>query len=243
MSETREVAAIRLQKLISMAGIASRRVAEEMITASRVRLNGEVARLGDRAVLGVDLVTVDEIPVMVDAAKAYWLLNKPVGVVSTSSDTHGRTTVVDLVPSDHRVYPVGRLDADSEGLIILTNDGEFTNRLTHPRFKVEKEYLVQLDRVVGRDVIRRLRSGVELDDGLTAPASLTELGPGVVRMVISEGRNRQIRRMFAVFSLTVTRLVRTRIGPVSDNRLVAGQYRALTQGELRGLWAAATENR
>ena len=243
MSETREVEPIRLQKLISMAGIASRRVAEEMITASRVRLNGEVARLGDRAVLGVDLVTVDEIPVMVDAAKAYWLLNKPVGVVSTSSDTHGRTTVVDLVPSDHRVYPVGRLDADSEGLIILTNDGEFTNRLTHPRFKVEKEYLVQLDRVVGRDVIRRLRSGVELDDGLTAPASLTELGPGVVRMVISEGRNRQIRRMFAVFSLTVTRLVRTRIGPVADNRLVAGQYRALTQSELRGLWAAATENR
>ena len=224
-----------------MAGIASRRIAEDMITDSRVHLNGKLAELGDRATVGVDVVTIDGIPVMADTAMAYWLVNKPVGVVSTTVDTHERPKVIDLVPAEPRVYPVGRLDADSEGLIILTNDGEFTNRMTHPRFKVEKEYLVKLDRPVSREVLSRLRSGVELSDGPTAPSKVTDLGPGIVRMVISEGRNRQIRRMFELFSYRVERLVRTRIGPVSDNQLKAGHYRPLSPVELGTLWAASSE--
>ena len=231
----------RLQKIISQAGIASRRVAEEMILGGRVAVNGAVAKLGDRARIGSDLVEVDGIPVMIDPRRVYWLLHKPVGVVSTTKDTHGRPVVTDLVPADPRVYPVGRLDADSEGLIILTNDGDFAMRLSHPRFKVDKEYLVSLDKPVGRDMLSKLARGVVLDDGPTAPATLTQLAPTLVRMVIREGRNRQIRRMFELFSFQVVRLVRTRIGPVSDQRLGAGHYRALTQAELRTLWAAVSE--
>ncbi|MDA8117752.1 MAG: pseudouridine synthase [Actinomycetota bacterium] len=231
----------RLQKIISQAGIASRRVAEEMILEGRVAVNGAVAKLGDRARIGTDLVEVDGVPVMIDPRRVYWLLHKPVGVVSTTKDTHGRPVVTDLVPAEPHVYPVGRLDADSEGLIILTNDGDFAMRLTHPRFKVDKEYLVSLDRPVGRDTLSKLARGVVLDDGPTAPATLTQLSPTLVRMVIREGRNRQIRRMFELFSFQVVRLVRTRIGPVSDQRLGAGRYRALTQAELRTLWSAARE--
>ena len=237
-----DLAAQRLQKIISKAGIGSRRVAEDMITQGRVKINGKVAELGNRADVAIDVVTVDDIPVMIEPSRVYWLLNKPVDVVSTTSDTHGRPTVVELVPEEPRVYPVGRLDSDSEGLLILTNDGDFTNRLTHPSFKVEKEYLVKLDRPISREVLNQLRKGVELSDGLTAPAKLTDLGSQVVRVVISEGRNRQIRRMFEVFSCQVERLVRTRIGPIADNRLGVGSYRALSQAELRSLWSSAQEN-
>ncbi|MDA8262328.1 MAG: pseudouridine synthase [Actinomycetota bacterium] len=231
----------RLQKIISQAGIASRRVAEEMILAGRVTLNHRVATLGDRAQVGEDLVEVDGVPVMIDPGRVYWLLHKPAGVVSTTKDTHGRSVVTDLVPPEPRVYPVGRLDADSEGLLILTNDGDFAMRLTHPRYKVDKEYLVSLDKPVGRDTLSKLARGVVLEDGRTAPATVTQLSPTLVRMVIREGRNRQIRRMFEVFSFRVTRLVRTRIGPLSDQRLAPGQYRALTQAELRSLWSAVRE--
>ncbi|MDA8373557.1 MAG: pseudouridine synthase [Actinomycetota bacterium] len=231
----------RLQKIISQAGIGSRRVAEEMILAGRVAVNGSIAKLGDRARIGDDLVEVDGVPVMIDPRRVYWLVQKPIGVVSTTKDTHGRPVVTDLVPAEPRVYPVGRLDADSEGLIILTNDGDFALRLTHPRFKVDKEYLVSLDKPVGRDTLSKLARGVALEDGPTAPATLTQLSPTLVRMVIREGRNRQIRRMFELFSFHVTRLVRTRIGPISDQRLGVGGYRALTQAELRSLWSAVRE--
>ena len=242
MPETEpEAGGDRLQKIISQAGIGSRRVAEEMILEGRVAVNGIVAKLGDRARIGTDLVEVDRVPVMIDPRRVYWLLHKPVGVVSTTKDTHGRPVVTDLVPADPRVYPVGRLDADSEGLIILTNDGDFAMRLTHPRFKVDKEYLVSLDKPVGRETLSKLARGVLLDDGPTAPATLTQLSPTLVRIVIREGRNRQIRRMFELFSFQVVRLVRTRIGPVSDQRLGVGSYRALTQAELRTLWSSARE--
>ncbi len=231
----------RLQKIISQAGLASRRVAEDMIMAGRVAVNGTCARLGDRARVGTDLIEVDGVPVMIDPLRVYWLLHKPAGVVSTTRDTHGRPVVTDLVPAEPRVYPVGRLDADSEGLIILTNDGDFAMRLTHPRYKVDKEYLVAVDKPVGRDTLSKLARGVLLEDGPTSPATLTLLSPTLVRMVIREGRNRQIRRMFDLFSFHVTRLVRTRIGPVSDQRLGVGEYRPLSQAELRALWSAARE--
>ena len=231
----------RLQKIISQAGLASRRVAEDMIMAGRVAVNGTRARLGDRARVGTDLIEVDGVPVMIDPLRVYWLLHKPAGVVSTTRDTHGRPVVTDLVPAEPRVYPVGRLDADSEGLIILTNDGDFAMRLTHPRYKVDKEYLVAVDKPVGRDTLSKLARGVILEDGPTSPATLTLLSPTLVRMVIREGRNRQIRRMFDLFSFHVTRLVRTRIGPVSDQRLGVGEYRPLSQAELRALWSAARE--
>ena len=231
----------RLQKIISQAGLASRRVAEDMIMAGRVAVNGTRARLGDRARVGTDLIEVDGVPVMIDPLRVYWLLHKPAGVVSTTRDTHGRPVVTDLVPAEPRVYPVGRLDADSEGLIILTNDGDFAMRLTHPRYKVDKEYLVAVDKPVGRDTLSKLARGVLLEDGPTSPATLTLLSPTLVRMVIREGRNRQIRRMFDLFSFHVIRLVRTRIGPVSDQRLGVGEYRPLSQAELRALWSAARE--
>jgi 23S rRNA pseudouridine2605 synthase len=154
-------------------------------------------------------------------------------------DTHGRPTVVSLVPDDTRVYPVGRLDMDSEGLLIVTNDGELTHRLTHPSFGVAKEYLVQVEGEPTPAEIRRLREGVELEDGPTAPARVAVVAPTLLRMVIHEGRNRQIRRMCEAVGHPVVRLVRTRIGPVADPSLGPGSYRPLTFDEVRSLAAAA----
>lgn len=229
----------RLQKILSAAGLASRRQAEEFIVAGRIHVNGQRAVLGDRAIANKDLITLDDVPIMVDESRAYYLLNKPRGVISTVRDTHDRLAVVDLLPPEPPVYPIGRLDADSEGLLILTNDGELTNRLTHPKFKVEKEYLVLLDRPVQPQVLRAIKVGVELDDGITLPAKVTELEGAGVRITISEGRNRQIRRMFEVFNYDVIRLIRIRIGPISDPGLKSGIYRQLKANELRSLWSAA----
>jgi len=190
-----------------------------------------------------DEVAVDGAPVGIRPDLVYYLLNKPIGVVSTAKDTHGRPTVVDLVPSTPRVYPVGRLDADSEGLLLLTNDGELTHRLTHPRWEVDKEYLVQVDAPhtgVGESALRRLRGGIDLEDGRTAPALVTQLQPGVLRFVIHEGRNRQIRRMCDAVGHPVTRLVRTRIGALTDSRLAPGSWRALTLDEVRTLAQAVS---
>lgn len=233
---------IRLQKVISQAGLGSRRHAEELIVAGRVMVNGEVACLGDRADLDCDTVMIDGVPIMVNSSRVYYLIHKPRGVVSTVRDTHERPVVIDLVPSTPPVYPVGRLDSDSEGLLILTNDGEFTNRLTHPRYKIEKEYLVVLDRPVRREHVVSLRKGVELEDGITLPAQVNDLGNGALRIAIREGRNRQIRRMLAVLGYDVERLIRTRIGPLSDSKLIPGDFRKLEEIELRSLWAAALES-
>ena len=173
------------------------------------------------------------------AGLVYYLLNKPAGVVSTAKDTHGRPTVVDLVPAEPRVYPVGRLDAETEGLLLLTNDGELTNRLTHPRYGVEKEYLANVEPApVYPRSLRLLRDGVELEDGLTAPARVSQPEPGLLRITIHEGRNRQVRRMCEAVGHTVVRLVRVRIGPLTDRRLRPGEWRPLDPAEVRQLISA-----
>lgn len=226
----------RLQKVLAQTGYGSRRVCEELITAGRVTVNGTVAILGARIDPEVDLVEVDGRPVPVRAGLVYYLLNKPAGVVSTAKDTHGRPTVVDLVPEEPRVYPVGRLDAETEGLLILTNDGELTNRLTHPRYGVEKEYLANVEPApVSPRALRVLRDGVELDDGRTAPARVSQPEPGLLRITIHEGRNRQVRRMCDAVGHEVVRLVRVRIGPLSDRRLAPGEWRPLDASEVRQL--------
>ena len=226
----------RLQKVLAVRGWGSRRVCEDLISAGRVSVNGEVATLGRRVDTEVDRVEVDGVPIGVKPGLVYYLLNKPAGTVTTSSDTHGRPTVVELVPPEPRVYPVGRLDMETEGLLLLTNDGELAQRLTHPSHGVEKEYLAE---VAGGNVaqgkLRRLREGVELDDGITAPAKVSQPSPGVLRLTIHEGRNRQVRRMCEVIGHPVERLVRVRIGTLRDASLRPGEWRALTPGEVKTL--------
>jgi len=234
------VAAERLQKVLSRAGIASRRAAEILIADGKVTVNGAVAILGDRADPETDLVEVDGAPVTVNLDLVHYLLNKPVGTVSTVDDPQGRPTVVELVPADPPVYPVGRLDRDTEGLILLTNNGELTHRLTHPSFGVDKEYLAHVEGEPSPAALRRLREGIELDDGSTAPARASSPQPGLIRITIHEGRNRQVRRMCEAIGHPVIRLVRTRIGPVADRSLKPGQSRPLTDGELRALEVACS---
>ena len=231
----------RLQKVLARAGIASRRASEEMIQAGRATINGRTAALGDK-VADSDRIELDGIPVLRDPNLVHYLLHKPRDVVSTASDTQKRQTVVDLVPSTIRVYPVGRLDADSEGLIILTNDGDLTHRLTHPSFGVPKEYLVHVEGIPQRSALRSLREGIQLDDGMTAPAQVSMPDQGLLKITIHEGRNRQVRRMCAAIGHPVVRLVRVRIGPITDSSLTAGSWRELTNEEVRSLYQAAVNS-
>ena len=231
----------RLQKVLARAGLASRRNVEEMIADGRITVNGDVASLGRRVDVAVDLVAVDGAPIGVRPGLVYYLLNKPIGVVSTASDPEGRPTVVSLVAPTPRVFPVGRLDAPTEGLMLLTNDGELAHHLTHPRFGVDKEYLAQVEGRPTPGTVRRLRQGVDLEDGPTAPARVALVAPDTLRIVIHEGRNRQIRRMCEAVGHPVKRLVRTRIGPLVDRRLAPGQWRELTPAEVRSLSEAAAE--
>jgi 23S rRNA pseudouridine2605 synthase len=233
----------RLQKVLAAVGYGSRRVCEELIAAGRVTVNGEVAVLGRRVDADTDRIEVDGAPIGVRPGLVYYLLNKPVGVVTTSKDTHGRRTVIDLVPAEPRVFSVGRLDADTEGLLLLTNDGDLANRIAHPSHGVDKEYLVEVDggRVAPGD-IRQLREGVELDDGPTAPAKVSQPEPGLLRLTIHEGRNRQVRRMCEAVGHPVRRLVRTRIGPISDRSLAPGAWRELTPEEWRALTDAVASD-
>ena len=213
----------RLQKVLAAVGYGSRRVCEELIAAGRVTVNGEVAVLGRRVDADIDRIEVDGAPVGVRPGLVYYLLNKPVGVVTTSKDTHGRPTVIDLVPAEPRVFSVGRLDADTEGLLLLTNDGDLANRIAHPSHGVDKEYLVEVDGGrVAPGAIRQLREGVELDDGPTAPAKVSQPEPGLLRLTIHEGRNRQVRRMCEAVGHPVRRLVRTRFGPIRARSLTPG---------------------
>ena len=230
----------RLQKVLARAGIGSRRVCEELIANGRVTVNGEVALLGRRVDPQEDRVEVDGVPVGVRPDLVYYVLNKPAGVVTTAADTHGRPTVVELVPPEPRVFPVGRLDTETEGLLLLTNDGDLTHRLTHPSFGVEKEYLAEVEGSPSRAAIRRLREGVLLDDGLTAPAKASLQPPNLVTLVIHEGRNRQVRRMCDAIGHPVRRLVRTRVGPITDRTLKPGEWRPLTQAEVRDLQTAVS---
>jgi 23S rRNA pseudouridine2605 synthase len=225
----------RLQKVLAQAGVGSRRACEELIAAGRVLVNGEVAVLGRRVDPGADRVAVDGVPVAVRPGLVYYALNKPAGVISTTSDPQGRPAVTGLVPADPRVHPVGRLDADSEGLLLLTNDGDLTYRLTHPRFGVAKEYLVAVEGTLQRGALRQLREGVVLEDGRTAPARVAPIGPNGLRITIHEGRNRQVRRMCDAVGHPVRRLVRTRIGPVRIGTLAPSEWRELTAREVRAL--------
>lgn len=225
----------RLQKVLARIGLGSRRYCEELIEDGLVTVNGEVAILGARVDIDVDQVEVGGVPVGVKPGLVYYLLNKPTGVVSTASDTRGRPTVVSLVPDEPRVFPVGRLDADTEGLLLITNDGDLAHRLSHPSFMVDKEYLAEVEGQPSRGVMRTLREGVELDDGLTAPAQASLLQPNLVRLIIHEGRNRQVRRMCAAVGHPVKRLVRVRIGPLRDTKLRPGTFRHLSVEEVRAL--------
>jgi 23S rRNA pseudouridine2605 synthase len=229
----------RLQKVLAATGYGSRRVCEDLIAAARVTVNGEVAVLGRRVDPDHDVVEVDGAPIGVRPDLVYYLLNKPTGVVTTSRDTHGRPTVIELVPERPRVFAVGRLDADTEGLLLLTNDGDLANRIAHPSHGVDKEYLVEVDGgQVSAGSIRSLREGIALEDGVTAPAKVSQPEPGLLRITIHEGRNRQIRRMVEAVGHRVTRLVRVRIGPLSDRTLRPGSWRELTVDEWRSLTEA-----
>ncbi len=233
----------RLQKVLAAVGYGSRRVCEDLIAAGRVTVNGEMAVLGRRVDADSDRIEVDGAPIGVRPGLVYYLLNKPVGVVTTSRDTHGRTTVIDLVPPEPRVFSVGRLDADTEGLLLLTNDGDLANRIAHPSHGVDKEYLVEVDGGrVAPGAVRQLREGVELDDGPTAPAKVSQPEPGLLRLTIHEGRNRQVRRMCEAVGHPVRRLVRTRIGPISDRSLAPGAWRELTLEEWRALTEAVASD-
>lgn len=228
----------RLQKVLARVGLGSRRICEDLIAEERVKVNGEIAELGRRVDPDHDLVEVDGAPIGIRPGLVHYLLNKPAGVVTTASDPQGRPTVIDLVPAEPRVFPVGRLDMDTEGLLLLTNDGELANRIAHPSHGVEKEYLAEVVGTPSRSALRQLREGVELDDGRTAPAAATLVEGSLVKLTIHEGRNRQVRRMLEAVGHPVTRLIRTRIGPLTDRRLTPGSWRELTAPELRAMEAA-----
>ena len=229
----------RLQKVLAKSGLGSRRTCEQLIVDGRVRVNGAPARLGQRADGAHDHIEVDGIPLPVREGLAYYLLNKPVGVVCSAADPQGRQTVLDLLPEAPRVFPVGRLDITSEGLLVVTNDGELAFQLTHPSFGVTKEYVVEVEGKFSKDAVGQLRRGVQLEDGLTAPAKVSQLAPNSARISIHEGRNRQVRRMCEAVGSPVRRLVRTRIGPISDPALGPGEWRNLSVREVRDLWQAA----
>lgn len=233
----------RLQKLLSRAGVASRRAAESLITEGRVSVNGRTVReLGTKAEAGRDEIKVDGRRIKFDERRRYILLYKPRGYVTTRSDPQQRRTVMDLLAGvPDYVYPVGRLDYDTEGLLILTNDGDLAAALTHPRHGVERTYEARVAGMPDEDALSRLRRGVPLDGHRTEPARAEVLNPGrsdtdaVVRLVITEGRNRQVRRMLEAVGHPVDRLARTRIGPIADPALRPGYWRELTPGEVASL--------
>jgi 23S rRNA pseudouridine2605 synthase len=229
---------MRLAKYLAHCGVASRRRAEEMIAARRVAIAGEVVLDPARDVDDRSAVTVDGRPVSPEAREV-WMLNKPAGVVSTAREPGRRRAVTDLVDSAVRLYPVGRLDADSTGLILLTNDGQLANRLTHPRYEVPRTYRARLRHPPDDADLRRLREGVELDDGPTAPARVRRLSPRVIELTIREGRNRQVRRMAEAVGNEVVSLDRTAFGPLRLGDLGEGRARRLSATEVRRLWKDA----
>jgi len=229
----------RLQKVLAHAGVASRRRAEEMIVEGRVQVNGEVVKqLGTKVNPHRDVIVVDGRPLGRPERPVYVLLNKPRGVLSAAHDVRGRKTVVDLVPARSRLYPVGRLDLDSEGLMLLTNDGALALRLAHPRYEHEKEYRVLVAGVPDEAALARLRGGVGLEGGWTRPARVEvekSNGDTWLRMVLREGRKRQIRRMVEKVGYQVLRLIRVRMGPLRLGDLPPGAYRPLTREELAAI--------
>ena len=233
----------RLQKVLARAGVGSRRAVEDMVRAGRIHINGRRAELGDRIDPTNDKVEVDGSSVPLQEHLVYYLLNKPAGAVATADDPQGRPTVVELIETDRRIWPVGRLDIDTEGALIVTNDGDLTLHLTHPRFGVSKTYVAEVQGSLASRSARRLARGVELDDGPTAPAQVRVLERGaagsVVEIVLKEGRNRQVRRMLESVGHPVRRLVRTAVGPLKLGRLKPGTYRRLGPHEVRQLYRSA----
>jgi 23S rRNA pseudouridine2605 synthase len=228
---------MRLAKYLAHAGVASRRASEQLIFAGRVRVGDEVVRDPARDVDGSVPVTVDGRAVRVSTGqKAVYAVHKPRGVVSTARDPQGRPTIVSLVPSARRLYPVGRLDADTTGLILLTDDGELAHRLTHPSFEVPRTYHAKVRHPpVREEALQRLRAGVELDDGRTAPARAKRLAPDRLEITIHEGRKRQVRRMCEAVGHPVIALERVRFGPLWLGKLEEGQHRRLTAPEVEKL--------
>ena len=230
----------RVQRALARAGFGSRRACEQLIVDARVTVNGTVATLGDRVDPEADAVAVDGVTVNLDPNVRYYALHKPPGVVTTMNDPQGRQDIRGFLPDDGpRVFPVGRLDRDSEGLLLLTNDGELGNRLLHPRYAVEKEYLAEVNGSPTDRQVARIRRGVELEDGLAKPTAVRIVaasGPrGALRLTMTEGRKREVRRLLAEVGLPVTRLVRLRIGPVKLGNLPPGELRQLTPEEIRSL--------
>jgi 23S rRNA pseudouridine2605 synthase len=228
---------VRLNAYLARAGVASRRRSDELILAGRVRVNGAPGKLhtvvGPRDVVEVDGERVSAQPL------SYVLLHKPAGVVTTARDPHGRPTVVDLVRHEARVVPVGRLDADTTGALLLTNDGPLAHRLAHPRYGVPKVYEAEVEGSPGAEALAALRQGVELEDGLTAPAEARLLGPELVELVLHEGRKRQVKRMLEAVGHPVRRLHRSRYAGIDLRGLGPGEWRELTRDEVRELRALA----
>jgi 23S rRNA pseudouridine2605 synthase len=224
---------MRLNAYLARAGVASRRGADELIKAGRVTVNdgrGELNTFVERS----DVVRVDGREVGAQRLR-HVLLNKPRDTITTASDPQGRSTVVDLVGGDVRVVPVGRLDRDTTGALLLTNDGPLAHRLAHPRYRVEKVYVADVVGEPDDDTVRTLAEGVELEDGRTAPARVRRLGPSRLELVLHEGRNRQVRRMLDAVGHPVLKLRRTRYAGLGAGRLRPGQWRDLTPDEVRGL--------
>jgi pseudouridine synthase len=224
---------MRLNAFLARAGVASRRRADELVKAGRVAVNGELGRLN--TVVGAhDIVMVDGKEVARQAL-AYVLLHKPAGAVTTASDPEGRRTVVDLVAREGRVVPVGRLDVDTTGALLLTNDGQLAHRLAHPRYEVEKVYEAELEGEPDAEALRLLAEGVELEDGLTAPAQVRVLGRRRIELILHEGRNRQVKRMCAAVGFPVVRLRRPRYAGLELTGLAPGEWRELTRDEVAAL--------
>jgi len=224
---------VRLNAFLARAGVASRRKADELIKAGRVQVNGEPGEL-NTFVESRDVVEVDGQPVAKQQL-AYVLLHKPPGVVTTARDPQRRPTVVSLVAHESRVVPVGRLDVDTTGALLLTNDGPLAHRLAHPRYGVEKVYEVETWKEPNDDGLRQLAEGVELEDGVTSPARVRRLGPACIELVLHEGRNRQVRRMCEAIGHRVRRLHRSVYAGLRVDGLAPGEWRELTQAEVRGL--------
>ena len=233
----------RIQRTLARAGFGSRRACEQLIVEGRVTVNGTVAILGGRVDPEVDRLAVDGVTVNLDPNVRYYALHKPAGVVTTMHDPQGRPDIRAFLPAEGpRVFPVGRLDRDTEGLLLLTNDGELGNRLLHPSFGIEKEYLAEVEGLPTGRQLSRILHGVELDDGPAKAANVRVVASsgerGAVRLVMTEGRKREVRRILAAVGLPVTRLVRLRIGPVRLGRLAPGVLRELTPDEVRALGRA-----
>jgi pseudouridine synthase len=233
----------RLQRALARAGFGSRRACEELIASGKVTINGRVATLGDRVDPTTDVVAVRGHRVSTDPELRYLAFHKPAGVTTTMRDPHATADLRAFLPSGPRVFPVGRLDRDTEGLLLLTNDGELANRLSHPRHGVEKEYLAEVQGTPTERQLSRLRRGVELEDGparaLSARSVARSGGRGAVRLVMGEGRKREVRRLLDAVGLPVRRLVRLRIGPLRLGRLRAGEIRDLEPEEVQALYRAA----